>query len=71
MPLGPKRAPGRYDVPVSKGAPMCWSECELHSYATQVRTDERNVILRISLQTRVVWETTECGDTGEDGVGLC
>ena len=21
MPLGPKRAPGRYDVPVSKGAP--------------------------------------------------
>lgn len=23
MPLGPKRAPGRYDVPVSKGAPGC------------------------------------------------
>ena len=30
MPLGPKRAPGRYDVPVSKGAPgnlvrLCFS----------------------------------------------
>ena len=22
MPVGPNRAPGRYDVPVSKGAPM-------------------------------------------------
>ncbi len=25
MPLGPKRAPGRYEVPVSNGAPGKWS----------------------------------------------
>ena len=27
MPLGPKRAPGRYEVPVSKGAPGCLGQC--------------------------------------------
>jgi hypothetical protein len=70
MPLGPKRAPGRYEVPVSKGAPISLSERKLLPGAKRNRTDEGDIELRVSLEAWVVWQATECGDTGEDGVGL-
>lgn len=34
-------------------------------------TNERNVILHVAGETWVVLETAECGNAGEDGVGLC
>ena len=33
-------------------------------------TNERNVILHVARETRVVLQTAECGNAGEDGVGL-
>ena len=42
----------------------------LHSRGKLDRTDESNVVFRVALEARVVWETAECGDAGEDGVGL-
>jgi hypothetical protein len=70
MPLGPKRAPGRYEVPVSKGAPILLLERKLPPYAERDCTNERNVELRVAFEAWVVWQATECGDSGEDGVGL-
>ena len=72
MPEGPKRAPGRYEVPVSKGAPI--EECE-HWAASKrerlVSTDKGNVILDIGrTQARLVGQTSKGRDAREDGISL-
>jgi hypothetical protein len=69
MPLGPNRAPGRYEVPVSKGAPIALSDTETSSLARSL-TDERNVEFCMSVQTRAVWQTAERRDPREHGIGL-
>jgi hypothetical protein len=60
MPLGPKRAPGRYEVPVSKGAPNL---VRLRSamYLTNP-TNEGNVVFGVGGQARAVRKAAECGD---------
>ncbi len=48
MPLGPKRAPGRYDVPVSNGAPAMYiSGQTLPIRSLWLRTNESYVELLI------------------------
>jgi hypothetical protein len=69
MPLGPKRAPGRYEVPVSKGAPATLSISEI-LLAIRYRTNECNVEVRVGGQARTVRQTTERGDTRENGIRL-
>jgi hypothetical protein len=70
MPLGPKRAPGRYDVPVSKGAPAELSDTKI-SCGLSILTDECNVVFRMRVQARAVRQAAEGGDSGEHRVGLC
>jgi hypothetical protein len=69
MPLGPKRAPGRYDVPVSKGAPVALS-IGMFYIAAQGHTNESDIVVCVCVQTWTVRKTTECGDSREDRVRL-
>ena len=78
MPLGPKRAPGRYEVPVSNGAPGApasersgaWGGA-WGSAAGGVLTEEGDVVLlRVAAQAREVRQAAEGGDAREHGVGL-
>lgn len=69
MPLGPNRAPGRYDVPVSNGAPAVVQYCMFETVLAL--TYEGNVIfLMVACEAREVWETAKGGDAREDRVGL-
>lgn len=69
MPLGPKRAPGRYEVPVSKGAPMALLGYSFPRAACSL-TNECNVKVRVGRQARTVWEAAERGDAREYGIRL-
>jgi hypothetical protein len=69
MPLGPKRAPGRYDVPVSNGAPEATSVGAIY-FAALIRTNEGDIVVCMCRQTRAVWKATERGDAREDRVRL-
>ena len=74
MPEGPNRAPGRYEVPVSKGAPCPCVSCVARapdSLGLVSRTDEGQVVGHVLLaQAGLVRQASERGDAREDGVRL-
>ena len=71
MPLGPNRAPGRYDVPVSKGAPKDLIS-PIHSVGSSSgHTYEGNVELLVAaIQAGPVWQTAKGSNARENGVSL-
>lgn len=63
MPLGPKRAPGRYEVPVSNGAPKFGVSPGLCAPQETGHTYEGNIVfLFVAGKARPVWETSKGGD---------
>jgi len=73
IPDGPNRAPGRYEVPVSNGAPVCISfpPMEPRMFLANGHTNERNVKLHIiGRQTRIIWESSKGAYAREYGIGL-
>jgi len=76
MPDGPNRAPGRYDVPVSKGAPLLGGgksgtaiKRSIPQRGTQ--TDESDIVCYVLVvKARLIGEPAKGGDAREDRVGL-
>jgi hypothetical protein len=55
MPLGPNRAPGLYDVPVSKGAPVMFSIRIQVLYGCHCTYESNIEALILTGEARKVW----------------
>ena len=65
-------SPGRYEVPVSKGAPVHYSSAVVYpNWSMHVRTNKGDIeLLSIAGKARVVRQSPKGADTREDAICL-